>query len=189
MRRQTGWSQRRLGDAAGVSHMTVSRIEAGRADGTTLDTLSRMFAVLGGKLSVKVYPDGDPVRDEAHLRTAARLRPHIGQPIGVRTEVSLAIPDDLRAWDEVLHLPDDWVPVEVETRLEDLQALEREIELKARDGGASRVILLVADRVRNRRILRAHREALRARFPLDTRAALAYLRAGKLPPVGALIVL
>lgn len=188
-RRRAGWSQRRLGQTAGCSHMTVSRIEAGRADGTSLELYGRLFAVLGGRLSVKVYPDGDPVRDEAQLRTGARLRAQTAQPIGVRTEVSLGIPNDLRAWDQVLHVPDDWVPVEVETRLEDLQGLEREIELKMRDGGADRVILLVADTERNRRILREHREVLRARFPLDTREALAYLRAGRLPPVGAVIVL
>ncbi|MFN8622114.1 MAG: helix-turn-helix domain-containing protein [Chloroflexota bacterium] len=188
-RRQAGWSQRRLGEAAGASHTTVSRIESGRADGTTIDTYARLFAVLGGRLSAKVYPDGDPVRDEAHLRTAGRFLPHVKAPIGVRSEVSLGIPNDLRAWDRVLDVPGDWVPVEIEVQLEDLQALERRVELKARDGGATRVILVVADTAHNRRVLKQHREVLRARFPLDTRAALVYLRKGRLPPVGALVVL
>ena len=47
------------------------------------------------------------------------------------------------------------VAVEAETVLDDLQATERRLSLKVRDGGIERVILLVADTRRNRRALDA----------------------------------
>lgn len=189
LRRQAGLSQRRLATEVRVDHAVISRIEAGGAMATTLDVYARLFAVLGGRLSVKVYPEGDPLRDEAHLRLIQRLRALLHAAINVRTEVPLGIPGDLRAWDVELAVGVDAVALEAETVLDDAQALERRVALKAQDGGVDVVLLLVADTDRNRRILRAHREALRARFPLDTRAAMAYLRAGRLPPAGAVIVL
>ena len=65
--------------------------------------------------------------------------------------------------------------VEAETRLDDLQALERRIYLKQRDLGIRRVILLVADTRHNRAVLEAHPELLE-RFPVSTRACLLALR-------------
>jgi hypothetical protein len=61
--------------------------------------------------------------------------------------------------------------------------------LKRRDAGANLVILLIADTAGNRRALRAHRESLRASFPLDTRAILAALRAGGAPKSSGIVVL
>ena len=189
MRRAAGLSQRRVAAEIGIAHSTLSRIEAGRATATSLTVYAQLFAVLGGRLNCKVYPEGDPLRDEAQLRLIARLRALLHAAIRARTEVPLPISGDMRAWDMLLAAGGTTVGVEAETVLEDLQELEREIALKARDGGVEVVLLLVADTARNRRILRANRETLRARFPLDTRAALAELRAGRLPSAGAIIIL
>lgn len=189
LRRQAGVSQRWLAAQVGVDHSVISRVEAGTAMATTLDVYARVFAVLGAKLSVKVYPDGDPVRDEAHLRLIERLVRLLHAAIRVQREVPLGVANDLRAWDVLLSVGIRVVAVEAEMVLDDLQALERRIALKQQDGGIEVVILLVADTRRNRRILAVHREALRARFPLDTRAALAYLRAGQLPPSSAIVIL
>jgi len=189
LRRQAGLSQRRLAAEVGVDHATVSRIESGGAMATTLDVYARLFAVLGGRLSVKVYPEADPLRDAAHARLIERLRGLLHAEIRLRTEVPLGILGDLRAWDATLSRGTDRVMLEAETVLDDLQALERRVALKAQDSAVDVVLLLVADTDRNRRILRAHRETLRARFPLDTRAAMALLRAGDLPTAGAIIVL
>ena len=69
---------------------------------------------------------------------------------------------DQRAWDAVITTvaqAGDGRPrrcligVEAETRLRDLQALQRRLALKRRDGGVDRVILLVADTRSNRAIL------------------------------------
>jgi transcriptional regulator with XRE-family HTH domain len=187
-RRSAGLSQRRLAREMGVDHAMITRMEAGAAS-TSLMTYARAFAVLGGRLSVKVYPESDPVRDEAHLRLLQRLRGILHAAIRMRTEVPLGLPDDLRAWDAELAVALESVKLEAETVLDDLQELERRIALKALDGNVDVVLLLVADTARNRRILRAHREALRQRFPLDTRAALACLRRGQLPPAGTVIIL
>lgn len=189
LRRQSGLSQRRIAAEIGVDHGVVSRIESGAAGVASLETYAKLFAVLGARLSLKVYPEGEPLRDEAQLRLIARLLQLLHAAIRVARGVPMGIPDDLRAWDLVLSVDDDRAAVEAETVLDDLQALERKITLKMQDSGIEVVILLVADTDRNRRILRAHREVLRARFPLDTREAMAYLRAGKLPPQSAIVIL
>ena len=50
----------------------------------------------------------------------------------------------------------DWRrPAEAETVLDDVQALERRLALKVRDGGVDGVILVIADTARNRRALAA----------------------------------
>lgn len=189
LRRLAGLSQRSVAHELGVHHAVVSRIETGAATTATMEMYARLFAVVGGRLSVTVHPDGQPLRDAAHLRLIDRLCGLLPATIRVRREVPLGIPKDLRAWDVLLMLADDRAAVEAETMLDDLQALDRKIALKQQDSGMAVVILLIAGTDRNRRILRAHREALRDRFPLDTREALAHLRAGRLPPQGAIIVL
>ena len=79
--------------------------------------------------------------------------------------------------------------VEAETRPNDLQALDRKLALKERDGGADWVVLLLLDSRHNRAFLAAHGDILRARFPLDGRRALELLGAGA--PLGrnAIVVL
>ena len=79
---------------------------------------------------------------------------------------------------------------EIETRLADLQALERRVMLKLRDDTTiQHLFLVVADTRRNRTALSAGREALRGNFPLDTRAVLASLGAGGCPGSNGIIVI
>ena len=73
--------------------------------------------------------------------------------------------------------------------LRDVQALERRIALKKRDGDVDAVILLVRDTRWNRHVLREWRALLSAAFPADSRQALADLAAGRLPDQDALILL
>jgi transcriptional regulator with XRE-family HTH domain len=189
LRRLAGLSQRRVAEEVGMDHSVVSRIETGACSPASLDVYSRLFAVVGARLSIKTYPDGEPLRDHPQQGLIGRMLPHVHVAIGVQREVGMGLPGDLRAWDVVLTVGDDWCAIDAETILDDLQALERKIALKQQDSGAPVVHLLVSGTDRNRRILRANREALRARFPLDTREALGYLRRGELPPKGAIIVL
>jgi hypothetical protein len=109
--------------------------------------------------------------------------------IGWRVEVPVSDADDGRACDAVLTRASTWTPVEAETRLSDLQALERRLNLKVGNAGANGLILLVADTRHNRTALRAAPEAWRAGFPVGTRAALQSLAEGRLPAESALIVL
>jgi len=73
--------------------------------------------------------------------------------------------------------------------LSDLQALDRRIALKRRDGGLVTVVLLVADTRGNRRHLAEHREVLRPSFPLDARAVLSAVRLGLPPSASGIVVL
>lgn len=82
-----------------------------------------------------------------------------------------------------------YICVEAEMRLDDLQALERRIALKRRDGGNPLVILLIADTESNRRRILAHRDALRSSFPLDSRVVLTALGAGRAPEAGGIVIL
>ena len=107
----------------------------------------------------------------------------------MRTEVPLRNGRDLRAWDAQLMVEGDRCMLEAETVLYDLQATGRRIALKMADDEVDRVILLVADTPRNRRVLREFRPLLAERFPLDTRAIMRELRDGRLPPAGGVVIL
>ena len=78
--------------------------------------------------------------------------------------------------------------VEAETRLSDLQAVERKAMLKKRDLGAERLILLVADTPNNRNVLDLHPE-IRERFPVGTRKSLAALSRGEDPGGDCVVVM
>jgi hypothetical protein len=81
------------------------------------------------------------------------------------------------------------IGVEAETRVTDVQAVARKVQLKKRDARLDVLILLVSDTQANRSALALHREALRAAFPLDTRAAMTALAAGEPPPADAIVIL
>jgi transcriptional regulator with XRE-family HTH domain len=183
-----GLSQRVLARACGLSASQMSRLERGRSPEVPLRTLAVVFAVLGMRLSARPYPEGVPLRDAAHAALLARFRAELPPEITMRTEVPLGIDRDLRAWDAVLETTDDTCRLEAETALYDLQAQERRIALKMADAGVERVILLVADTHRNRRVLREYRGLVSARFPLDSRAVMSALRAGSLPGRSGVVI-
>jgi len=90
-----------------------------------------------------------------------------------------------RAWDAVIDGVGWSRPVEAETRLRDIQALQRGIGIKSRDAGENDVILLVADTRHNRHVLRTHADAVAELFPNRPREVLATLRQGRPPTNGA----
>jgi hypothetical protein len=150
---------------------------------------SRAAAAVGLKLSVRLYPDGDPARDAAQLALLERIRQRLPQEATWRTEVPLPISGDRRAWDAVATLGANQLACEAETRLRDVQALERRLALKQRDGGMAIVVLVIADTLGNRKALHHHREQLRQRFPLDSRQILAVLKSGHFPTMSGIVVL
>jgi transcriptional regulator with XRE-family HTH domain len=175
-RRGLGQRQRDLAIGAGVSASWVSRIERGEVDEVGYRLLCVLFTLVGLDLSSRVFPGGTPLRDEAHRQLLARFRERLPAGTPWRTEVPLSRPPDQRAWDAVVQLWGRRVGVEAEVQLTDLQALERRLQLKARDGEVDRLILLVGDTRRNRDLLREVASGLRGSFPLQGRAALAALR-------------
>ncbi len=184
-----GLGQDDVAAALGISRSQYSRIERGLSPGLTIDTAARLFAVLGQDLAVRAYPAGDPIRDVAHAGLLERLHARCHRSFAWRTEVPLPIPGDLRAWDATALCPACRIGIEAETRLRDVQALERRLALKERDGGMDRLVLLVLDSRSNREVVRSHGEILAARFPVAGRRALELLGAGADPGGNALILL
>jgi transcriptional regulator with XRE-family HTH domain len=183
-----GLSLRELARTLRVGHQTVARALRGDPGALTIDFAARLAAVLGHQLALGVHPDGDPVRDTAHLALTRRLRERLGPGVTWRSEVAIPIAGDRRSADGIIAGPGFEILVEAETRLGDVQALERSIAGKQRDLGVARVILLVADTRHNRHVCRSVDE-LRRRFPLGTRACLAALAQARDPGGDALVIL
>jgi transcriptional regulator with XRE-family HTH domain len=183
-----GLSVRQVACIVGVSPHRIERAERGDPSALTIDLAARMAPVVGLQLAVNVYPSGDPIRDRAQLALIERFRPRLSRNLRWRTEVPMPIPGDLRAGDGVIEGPFGSILVEAETRLTDIQAVERKAALKQRDLGTDRLILLVADTPNNRRVLKLHPE-LRQRFPVGTRRCLGALARGGDPGGDSLVVL
>jgi transcriptional regulator with XRE-family HTH domain len=184
-----GLSLRTAGSAADMSHAQFGRIERGALNQLTVDQASRACAAVGLRLVVRAYPDGEPIADRAQLALLGRFRARLPEGARWLTEVPIPIPGDRRAWDAVATVAGARFAVEAETRLRDIQALERRIALKQRDGDIEVVILLVNETLSNRRTLATHHEALRTPFPLDGRAILHALRVGVAPAQSGIVVL
>jgi transcriptional regulator with XRE-family HTH domain len=184
-----GLTQTAVAQAAGISGSELSRIENGRSPHVAFETLVLIATVLGLDLPLRAYPAGEPIRDAAQLALLARFRPFLDPTLRHRSEVPVASTGDGRAWDLVVSGPGWIVGVEAETRLRDVQALCRRVNLKARDGGVDRVILLVAGTRHNRHVVRLAVAELAGVFPGRGRDALAALQAGRLPPADAVVLL
>jgi len=187
-RRMAGLSQRAVGAAVGVSGSEVGRIERGEASWLTVRDASALMSAVGLKLWLQAFPAGSPLRDAAHLRLLDDFEKRL--PASVRRLREWPIPEsrDGRAVDLLLLGLPKRTGVEAETVLDDLQALEREIRLKARDASLDRMILLVRASKRNRDIVGASAH-LRFAFPSGTRATLRALARGQHPEADGLVLL
>ena len=183
-----GLSQRALGRIVGLSHSAIGRLERGELQRVTVERIAVVAAALGLDLRIGLFPSGSPVRDAAHLALIERLRQRVSPGLRWRAEVPVPLPGDLRSADVVIDGASVDAMVEAETRLDDLQALERRIRIKQRDLRTRRLILLIADTRHNRSVLAAHPELVE-RFPISTRACLAALRDGRDPGGDAIVVL
>ena len=196
VRTNGGLSQAVVSARAGMSRPQYGRVERGIAPEVSLATVARIAAVLGLDVALRLYPCSDPIRDAAHVALLQRLRAVCHPSLVWRTEVPLPLSGDRRAWDAVISgarstgpMPRIRIGIEAETRPNDVQALDRKLALKERDGDVERVILLLSDTRNNRDFVRGPGATLRARFPLDGRQALAHLAAGTDPGANALVLL
>jgi transcriptional regulator with XRE-family HTH domain len=177
-----GLSQSVVAQASGVCRSQVSRLELGQAPRATVLELSRLLEVVGLELSARAYPAGPPIRDAAHRALIKRLRALVSPSVAWRFEVPVGGAGDLRAWDAVLLIGTNQFAVEAETRLREVQELQRRLSLKRRDDReVSGVLLLLADTRNNRRLAREHGEDLRSDFPLPAREILTALADGRCP--------
>lgn len=167
----------------------VSRVEHALVPNLAVADLARHGAVVGLRLSVRFYPTGGGLRDEAQLSLLRRLRARIGDEWTWRLEAPLNLPGDRRAFDALLTNERGAVAVEAITRLHDAQAQLRALTLKQRDGGVGRLVLVVGASHANRRALASVGGLLATSFPLGTRATLAALERGQAPSANGIVLL
>jgi len=139
-------------------------------------------------VSVRFFPAGSPIRDRSQAALLERLRAELPPELRWLPESPLPIVGDRRAWDAVISGRGWRLAVEAESRLHDVQALERRITAKQRDDGDVAVLLLVNDTRLNREVWADHRASIQALFPVQARTVLAALRGGR-SPAGSGIVL
>lgn len=184
-----GITQTQLGAGIGVSPSEISRRELGRSQRLTGQKLAMHAAGVGLKLSVKLFPVGGGIRDAAQSRYIAAFVARIGRMWKVTLEAPIPLAGDLRAVDVLLTSDQARIAVEVITRLADVQAQIRSVQLKARDIGATRLILVIAGTHANRNALASARAALLSSFDLDSRRMLADLAAGRDPGRDGIVML
>jgi transcriptional regulator with XRE-family HTH domain len=187
-RRSANLSLREVARRVGVSLETMVRLERGDPATMTVDLLARVAEVLGLELAASLHPAGDPIRDRRHLALLQRFRARLPARARWRTEVPVPIAGDLRSADGVVAVAAAEILVEAETHLRDFQAVERRIGAKARDLGADRAVLLLADTRHNRALVNTI-PAVRERFPVDMRAWFRAIARGEDPGGDALVIL
>ncbi len=183
-----GLTQAEAAREIGISRAYFGRIERGEVRDVGFRLANRICAVLGLDLVVRAYRSGPPVRDAPHLALLARFDEQISSAFRTRNEAPIGSGPDRRAWDRLLEGPVS-IGVEAETRIDDVQALERKMTLKQRDSGVRRMLLVVRGSRHNRMVLRAARPMLRATFPLATREVLEAVRAGTDPGANGVAIL
>jgi predicted XRE-type DNA-binding protein len=185
----SGMTQAQVARRVGTSQGQVSRFENGQLKAMTLVAAHRMAAAVGMRVYLRAYPGGRRLLDRPQIELLGRLRQRVHASWRWQLEVPVPRPSDLRAADAVLTIPACTVVVEAITRLADFQAQLRAVQVKARDLGADRLILLVGASTANRRALHEAAGLASAALPLTTRPALAALAAGSDPGADAIIVL
>ena len=185
----SGLSLESVGRAVRLSYSQVGRIERAEHPSVSVAQLSQIGSVVGLDLSVRFYPGGSPLRDAAHVALLEQFRVRLSPGLTFRTEVPLPGPAEQRAWDGMIFGAGDPAGVEAETRLTDVQAMERRVGLKARDGGVSRVLIVVSATRANRLAIREAGSSLEIAFPVPGRVALEALGQGRDPGGSALILL
>jgi transcriptional regulator with XRE-family HTH domain len=184
-----GISQAELARRLETTQPRISRFERAKDVRASLEELIRHAAAVGLRLWVRAYPATRRLLDEPQLQLLQRFRDRIAGAWGWELEVPVPIPGDLRAADARIRIGELTILVEAITRLADIQAQSRAAQLKRRDLGATRLILLVAATETNRRALRAAGPAFSEAFPIRTAAALRVLAVGKDPGADAIVTL
>jgi transcriptional regulator with XRE-family HTH domain len=174
--------------AAGISRSQLSRVELAESPTVSFLTFVTLAVVLGMDFHARLYAGQRRLRDGPQLALLRALRDYLG-PDWVWRYEALVATGDQRAWDaRATHVSTGLtIVIEAETRIRDVQALVRRIELKRSAAGAPRVVLLVAGTRTNRLALDAANDVIGTMFPVDTRAALRALGRGLDPGADCLI--
>ena len=184
-------TQKQVAKLAGTSQATVSRVESGKIRQLSFIVAAQIDAAVGSDLWVKTYPSGHRPRDLAQLLRLDTFHANGVAPLRHRREVPLPVigpHPDQRAWDATIEDGHEVMAVEFEVRLYDYQAQLRRIRLKQRDGQPDRLLVVVADTSRNRRVLREFGPLDQDLPHLLSKEVVADLRAGRLPRTGIVLV-
>lgn len=188
------WRQEDVAKKSGLSRQTISRLECGQLDRTSLQTLRKVATGLGVQLDLTGrWRGGEGARlvAERHSvmsESVTRTLPRTGWE--VRVEVSFSIYGergviDILAWHPATRTV---LLIELKTEIVDVGELlatfgrkRRLLDQVARQQGWSPLALacavLVDDRTMNRTRVRDHHATLRAELPADGRTLAAWLRA------------
>jgi transcriptional regulator with XRE-family HTH domain len=183
-----GLRQAAIGLRVGLSDSEISRIERGQAAGLTVAALHRHAALVGLRVWIRLYPGGRRVLDAPQIALMDRLRARLRGSWGWQLEVPVAIEGDFRAADALLSRGDVTIAVEAITRLSDVQAQVRAAQLKRRDIGATRLLVLVGGSRANRAALREAAPLISAAFLTGTRKLVQTLADGRDPGGDCLLV-
>ncbi|HEX8025184.1 MAG TPA: helix-turn-helix domain-containing protein [Candidatus Limnocylindrales bacterium] len=188
--------QRDVARRAGLSDVTVSRIEHGQIGSITHATLDRVAAVLEIRLDYRARwhaGDLDRLQSRDHgLLVEAVAERVLAAGWEVRPEVSFSIWGDRGAIDLLAWRPSDrsLLVVEVKTEVADVGETLRALDAKARRAAevaasigwpaaaAVSMVLIVLDGRTNHRRVAAHAETFRSALP-DTGRQLQALLAGR----------
>ena len=194
LRADRRWTQVDLSRAADVSAATISRLEAGRLDTTSLAMIRRVFAALDARCDLVARWHGGELSRLLDAHHAAIVEHVLGRLAGLpgwiaEPEVTFSIfgergSIDVLAWHEKRRA---LLIIEVKTGLDDVGGLVRQVDryrrlandiAKTRGWWPSAVAVwaVVADGRTARRRLEQHRGTLRRAFPIDGRAMEHWLR-------------
>ena len=187
-RRAIGLSLREVSRKLGVSVDRLIRAERGDPSTLTIDFVARYASMLGLELAASLFSIGNPTRDKGHLALLERFRRRLPGGVRWRTEVPIPIAGDQRSGDAVVSTDAADFLVEAETHLGDFQALERRIGAKARDLGADRALLLLADTRHNRTLVNTI-PAILEPFPVDSRTWFRAIGRAQDPGGDALVIM
>lgn len=187
-----GVSQRTLARELRVGQSTIWRIE-NALDDVGVVRLAEMASVLGLELAVRTYRIGDAVRDRGQLALGSRFEALLSDRWRVTDEALLPGAGETRAWDKLLRLIDSSSPylvgVDLETRIQDIQALVRRTRGRERDGRVDAILIVVSNSAANRRLVDDLRRALGDGYWSKPRRIARALGAGERLPGGGVLLL
>jgi transcriptional regulator with XRE-family HTH domain len=188
-----GWRQTDLTRTAGVSDVTVSRIERGHLDAITIRIVRRVAAAL--EVRIELQPrsrsaDLDRIVNARHAGLADAVLARLARVPGwvVRPEVSFGVSGergivDLLAWHAARRV---LLVIELKTEIVDVGELLGTLDRKRRLGreiaeplgwkpAVVATWLIVAEGMTNRRRIEAHGATFQAAFPSDGRRVRGWL--------------
>jgi transcriptional regulator with XRE-family HTH domain len=186
-----GKTQPDVGRAIGLSKSQVCRIERGQVRRVTYRRLAQFAGAVGLRLYLKAYPGGRRLLDEPQLGLFRDLQARAHPSWKWSTEVPMPMLGDLRAADarSVAASGRCTVVYELWTRVSDVQGQFRAAQLKKRDLGADRLIIVVRATHSNRRALRLAEPVIASDFPLRTRTVMKALSEGRCPEADGIVLL